>query len=73
VKAETLENGLLIGHSLRSSQTLLFNQEVWLLLYQSCLTKHNAENWCNFEVAKSLPTTFYYSIRYLCINQIRNN
>jgi len=30
--------------------------------------KHNnAENWCNFEVAKSLPTTFYYSIRYLCI------
>ena len=46
----------------------LFNQGVWLLLYQSCLTKHNAENWCNLEVAKSLPTTFYHSIRYLCIN-----
>ena len=45
MKAETLENGLLTGHSLRSSQTLLFNQEVWLLLFQSCLTMHNAEDW----------------------------
>lgn len=35
--------------------------------------KHNAENWCNLEVAKSLPTTTYHSIRYLCINQIRDN
>lgn len=35
--------------------------------------KHNAEDWCNLEVAKSLPITFYRSIRYLCINQIQNN
>ena len=35
--------------------------------------KHNTEDWYNLEVAKSLPTTFYHSIRYLCINQIRNN
>ena len=34
---------------------------------------HNAENWCNLEGAKSLPTTFYHSIRYLYINQIRDN
>ena len=43
------------------------------ILYHSCLTKHNAEDWYNPKVAKSLPTTFYHSIRYLCINQIRNN
>ena len=35
--------------------------------------KHNAEDWYNLEVTKSLPTTFYHSIRYLCINQIWNN
>ena len=51
----------------------MLNQGIWLLLYQSCLTKHNAEDWCNPKVAKSLPTTFYHSIRYMCINQIRNN
>ena len=37
------------------------------------LTKQNAEDWCNPKVAKSLPIIFYHSIRYLCINQIRNN
>ena len=51
----------------------MLNQGIWLLLYQSCLIKHNAEDWCNLKVAKSLLTTFYHSIRYLCINQIRNN
>ncbi len=35
--------------------------------------KHNAENWYNLKVAKSLPTTFYHSIRYMRINQTRNN
>ena len=33
----------------------------------------NAEDQCNTAVAKSLLTTFYHSICYLCINQIRNN
>ena len=51
----------------------LTNENNDIFLYLSCLTKHNAENWCNLEVAKSLPTTFYYSIHYLCISQIRNN
>jgi hypothetical protein len=51
----------------------LLNQGIWLFLYQSCLTMHNAEDWCNLEVAKSLPTTSHIafaiciSIRYVII------
>ena len=34
-------------------------------LHAKDYAKHNAEDWCNSKVAKSLPTTYNYSIRYL--------